>query len=157
MDNSAIIRKIEIRLKEIGMSKSEFYRRSGISSATYSQWNTGTFSPSRKKLEAAAETIGLPVEELLPEGNGGKTLAAVAGAAGAAAAVLPGGLLPSAIAAIDTAGAFLLSGKKEKPVPQTGDGLSSKDQRLIAWFRSLPVEKQKAILNLGDGPEDLSD
>lgn len=32
--------------------------------------------------------------------------------------------------------------------------LSAKDQRLIAWFRSLPEEKQRAILILQGGPED---
>ena len=38
--------------------------------------------------------------------------------------------------------------------PSVSEGLSEKDQRLIAWFRSLPEERQRAILILQDGPED---
>lgn len=45
------------------------------------------------------------------------------------------------------------SGQKETP-PAQGGGLSEKDKRLIDWFRSLPPEKQKAILVAQDGPED---
>ena len=45
----------------------------------------------------------------------------------------------------------------EKPAPLDGDGLSDKDKRLIAWFRSLPLEKQKALLISQDGPEELAD
>lgn len=42
----------------------------------------------------------------------------------------------------------------EEKQPSVPEGLSEKDQRLIAWFRSLPEEKQKAILILQGGPED---
>ena len=48
-----------------------------------------------------------------------------------------------------------LLGEKEKPAPQTEDGLNEKDGRLLIWFRSLPAEKQKAILIAQDAPEDL--
>lgn len=49
---------------------------------------------------------------------------------------------------------YLLTGEqKEKPAPDW-DGLSGKDKRLIEWFRSLPLEKQKAILISQDGPTD---
>lgn len=49
---------------------------------------------------------------------------------------------------------YLLTGEqKEKPATDW-DGLSGKDKRLIEWFRSLPLEKQKAILISQDGPTD---
>ena len=49
---------------------------------------------------------------------------------------------------------YILRGEqKEKPAPDW-DGLSEKDKRLIEWFRSLPLEKQKAILISQDGPTD---
>ena len=49
---------------------------------------------------------------------------------------------------------YLLTGEqKEKPAPDW-DGLSGKDKLLIEWFRSLPLEKQKAILISQDGPTD---
>lgn len=45
----------------------------------------------------------------------------------------------------------------EKEPPAQGGELSEKDLRLIGWFRSLPPEKQKAILIAQDGPEDAAD
>lgn len=46
-------------------------------------------------------------------------------------------------------------GQKESP-PQSGE-LNAKDARLIEWFRSLPPEKQKAILISQDAPKELID
>lgn len=45
--------------------------------------------------------------------------------------------------------------KRESPA-QDGE-LSDRDIRLIKWFRSLPPEKQKAILIAQDGPADTAD
>lgn len=74
MDTLAIIKRIEMRLSEIGMSKAEFYNKSGISSASFSQWRTGTYKPSRKKLANASLAIGLPVDYLIDGiGYGGGT------------------------------------------------------------------------------------
>lgn len=64
MDTLAIIKRIELRLAELGMSKAEFYKLSGISSASYSQWNTGKYKPSESKLRSAAECLGLSFEYL---------------------------------------------------------------------------------------------
>lgn len=64
MDTLAIIKRIELRLAEMGMSKADFYKESGISSASYSQWNTGLYKPSEKKLKSAAECLGVPLEYL---------------------------------------------------------------------------------------------
>ena len=36
------------------------------------------------------------------------------------------------------------------------DGVTEKDLRLVQWFRSLPPEKQKAILVSQDAPEGIS-
>ena len=36
------------------------------------------------------------------------------------------------------------------------DAISEKDLRLLEWFRSLPQEKQRAILISQDAPEDLA-
>lgn len=53
---------------------------------------------------------------------------------------------------------YFLTGEeqKEKPPAQGGE-LSEKDVRLIEWFRSLPPEKQKAILISQDAPKELID
>lgn len=65
IDMQSVIRRIELRIAEMGMSKKDFYKLSGISSANYSQWNTGTHKPTKKKLSAAAKTLNLSLEYLL--------------------------------------------------------------------------------------------
>lgn len=64
MDTLAIIKRIELRIAELGMSKAEFYKNSGISSASYSQWNTGRYKPTDKKLQQAADCLGVSLEYL---------------------------------------------------------------------------------------------
>lgn len=64
-DVKSVIRRIEIRLAEIGMTKQEFYEKSGISSGSFSQWNTGKHAPSIKKVQRAASVIGVTTEYLL--------------------------------------------------------------------------------------------
>lgn len=44
--------------------------------------------------------------------------------------------------------------EKEKPADSKADELSEYDARVLAWFHSLPQEKRKAILDLGDGPQE---
>lgn len=57
---------------------------------------------------------------------------------------------------LGTSPEYLLTGEepKKEPPAQSGE-LSETDIRLIEWFRSLPPEKQKAILIAQDGPIDL--
>lgn len=52
---------------------------------------------------------------------------------------------------------YLLDREQEKPTPinESELSMSMKDQRLVSWFRSLPEEKQKAILILQDAPRGL--
>lgn len=64
MDTLAIIKRIELRLAELGMSKADFYAKSGISSASYSQWNTGKYKPSDTKLRRAAEVLDVTLDYL---------------------------------------------------------------------------------------------
>lgn len=65
MNVKVILRRIEDRLIALGMSKEEFYKLSGISSATYSYWNTGKYNPTPKKLKSAAEVLGVTYEYLV--------------------------------------------------------------------------------------------
>lgn len=67
MDVPTILKRIELRIIELGMTKTEFYEKSGISSATYSQWNTNTFQPSKRKLMGAASALKMTYEELVGE------------------------------------------------------------------------------------------
>lgn len=54
-----------MRITELGMSKEEFYKKSGISSASFSQWNTGMHAPTKKKIAQAALALNVSVEYLL--------------------------------------------------------------------------------------------
>lgn len=58
---------------------------------------------------------------------------------------------------LDTTVKYLLTGEEQKESPPQGGELSEKDVRLIEWFRSLPPEKQKAILISQDAPKELID
>ena len=65
IDTKRVLRRIELRLTEIDMEKGEFYAKSGISSGSYSQWNTEAHQPSLKKLRSAASVLGVSLEYLL--------------------------------------------------------------------------------------------
>ena len=60
-----MLRRIEMRVAELGMTKEEFYEKSGISSASYSQWNTGTHTPTKKKMAQAAAALNVSLEYIL--------------------------------------------------------------------------------------------
>ena len=61
----AMIDRIECRITELGITKEEFYASSGISSASFSQWNTGVHKPTPKKIASAAKALGVPVSYLV--------------------------------------------------------------------------------------------
>ena len=65
MNVPAIITRIEDRLIALGMSKAEFYRASGISSATFSQWRTGQYIPSIRKLKSASSVLNMSYDYLV--------------------------------------------------------------------------------------------
>ena len=46
-----------------------------------------------------------------------------------------------------------LTGWEDSQIPE--EDLTDADMRLLKWFRSLPPEKQRAILIAQDAPEDL--
>lgn len=54
IDSSVVVKNIESKLKELKLSKAEFYRESGITSATLSNWRSETYAPSQEKLAAVA-------------------------------------------------------------------------------------------------------
>lgn len=60
-----VLNRIDILIVQSGMTKQDFYSRSGISSGSFSQWNTGTHSPSIKKLQCAADTLNVPLNYIL--------------------------------------------------------------------------------------------
>lgn len=65
MGNSPIVTRINALLAEKGIQKQEFYKECGITSASYSLWNTGKTTPRRKNLEVIADYLGTSTEYLL--------------------------------------------------------------------------------------------
>ena len=65
MNVKDVLKRIDISVAMSGMSKEEFYEKSGISSASFSQWNTGLHKPSKKKIADAAKCLNVSVEFLL--------------------------------------------------------------------------------------------
>ena len=51
MDGKTIVRIVETLLAERRISKNRFYKESGISSATLSQWRTGQHEPTQAKID----------------------------------------------------------------------------------------------------------
>lgn len=59
-----IAKRIDICVKESGMKKTEFYEKSGISSANFNYWSHGTNYPRQKKLADAAKCLNVSVRYL---------------------------------------------------------------------------------------------
>ena len=66
MGNSPIVSRINGLLAEKGISKRDFYRDCGITSASYSLWNTGKTTPRMKNLEVIANYLETTPDYLLP-------------------------------------------------------------------------------------------
>ena len=65
MGNSPIVSRINGLLAEKGISKRDFYRDCGITSASYSLWNTGKTTPRMKNLEVIANYLETTTDDLL--------------------------------------------------------------------------------------------
>ena len=64
-DVDAVLARINLCIEIRGWTKEEFYEKSGIKSASFSQWNTKRHMPTKKKLLQAAECLGVSLEYLL--------------------------------------------------------------------------------------------
>ena len=62
-----VVTRINVLLEEKGISKNQFYKDCQISSAAFSQWNTGKTVPKLKTLERIAEYLETTTAFLLGE------------------------------------------------------------------------------------------
>ncbi|MCD7804062.1 MAG: helix-turn-helix domain-containing protein [Oscillospiraceae bacterium] len=62
-----VVSKINDRLKEIGMSKTDFCEKSGVSFSSLSQWNANKRFPSVKSLRRIADCLDMSIEELVSD------------------------------------------------------------------------------------------
>ena len=65
MDKSPIVIRINSLLAKKGITKAEFYEKCALTSASYSQWNTGKTKPRLQTIERIAEFLGVQSEYLL--------------------------------------------------------------------------------------------
>lgn len=59
MDGLAFVQMVEIELKKRGIPKEQFYRESGVSSATMSQWRKRVYSPSSAAIKKIEDYLGV--------------------------------------------------------------------------------------------------
>lgn len=65
IDAKLLARQIDAYCAKYGITKSEFSKRTGISTATLSQWRNGLYDPSEKSINAIEMFTGFPIEVLL--------------------------------------------------------------------------------------------
>lgn len=65
MDRSPIVTRINALLAKKNISKAEFYEKCNLTSASYSNWNTGKTRPKVKNIERIARFLGVTSEYLL--------------------------------------------------------------------------------------------
>ena len=59
MDGKTVVRIVETILADRRISRGEFYKRSGVSSATFSQWRNGVYDPTPEKLEQIEKCLNI--------------------------------------------------------------------------------------------------
>ena len=74
MDGLAFVQMIEVELKKRNIPKEQFYKESGISSATMSQWRKRIYSPSSAAIAKIENYLGIAFtieqKEKAPAGTG---------------------------------------------------------------------------------------
>lgn len=65
MDRAPIVTRINALLAKKNISKAEFYEKCNLTSASYSNWNTGKTRPKMKNIEKIARFLGVTSEYLL--------------------------------------------------------------------------------------------
>lgn len=62
MDGSTVVKLVEEALKEKKISKADFYKAVGISSATFSQWRNRLYSPSAANIKKIEDFLKIKFE-----------------------------------------------------------------------------------------------
>lgn len=61
MDGFDFVALIEVELTKRKISKAEFYKATGISSATFSQWRNRIYAPSNAAIKKVEDYLGISV------------------------------------------------------------------------------------------------
>ena len=60
-----ILTRIETEREKQGKTKTQFYKESGVSSSSFSQWNTGERKPSMSSVQKIASCLGVSIDYLV--------------------------------------------------------------------------------------------
>ena len=63
MTSKDFVRMIERELTEQGISKGQFYKDCGLSSAVFSSWRSGENQPSARNIKMISEYLGISVDD----------------------------------------------------------------------------------------------
>lgn len=143
MDTQKIVENIQRICKERGTNPTVAGEKSGAGKSLVTQLKTRGIMPSIEKFKMLAEYLGVTTSELLGE------VPISSDPEQAARDALTEQLAQSVREQLS---------EEKKPTPNDGDRLIMESAiRLHNWFHSLPLEKQKALLELGGGPGDLAE
>ena len=134
MPSSPIVARINSLLAEKGISKKTFYRECGISSASYSLWNTGKTKPRMKNLEVIAKFLNVPVSYLVD----GETIYLLNKAVPFSPHLSIDDIVINSGAEIE---------QKENPATESSEaiGISDEDLKHLAAFHAADEDTKKAI------------
>ena len=65
VDSVLLARQIDAYCAANAISKGEFSKRTGVSTATLSQWRKGQYDASKRNIQAIEEYIGMPIDAFL--------------------------------------------------------------------------------------------
>lgn len=80
MDGLNFTRRVETLLASRGIGKIQFYKDCGISDASFSQWKSGKFNPSKRSVKKVADYFKIHISEFeqkespLPVSSKGTTI-----------------------------------------------------------------------------------
>lgn len=62
MTGREVVQIVETELSKRWIGKAKFYKESGISSATFSQWRTGVYDPSPEMIKRIEDYLGIKLD-----------------------------------------------------------------------------------------------
>lgn len=155
---SDLYERIETRSKEMGFKNvSELCIASGVPRSTLTELKKGrTSSISLATALKFSKTLDCSVEYLLGSDS---SPAVLAYKIALIKRKIPGMTAEERIKAekeiADLEVTYNEMSDRQENVAAVTESLTEKDMNLVRWFRSLPIEKQKAILAAHDAPEGL--
>lgn len=65
VDGASLAESIDLYCEMHSMSKNDFFKKTGISSGSLSQWRTGSHNPSDRVVRGITDYVGMPIDQFL--------------------------------------------------------------------------------------------